>query len=111
MERRSAEVEEGRDTVLLHGGGFIRRAVAGSRSSETEGHLLSADVGMCRRGTDDTVDAGGCVTRMMAAGSGPRSSEMEGDFLLCEVGARQKIRKKGRDLWAGSRRRRRNEEQ
>ena len=64
-------MEEGRDTVLA-GIGVTWQAVSGSRSSETE-CLLLADVGICRRGTDDPVDAECGVTTLTAAGTGCRS--------------------------------------
>ena len=66
-ERRSTEVEEERATVVAVSG-VTRMAVAGSRSSEKEGHLFSADVGVRRKGAEDTVAAGCGVTPMAVTG-------------------------------------------
>ena len=107
---------------LLLESGVTGMAVAGSRNSETEGYLLSAE-GRGRqkcKGTDETVAVGRGVTWMTAAVSGSRSSDMEGDiqvptwrviapYVKWEV--IQRIWKKSRDLWARSKRRCRNEEQ
>ena len=75
-EGRTAEVEEARVTVFA-GGGVTRQAVAGSRSSEAELDLLSADV-HGRRGTEDTVVAGSAFTRKAIAGS--QSAGAEGNL-------------------------------
>ena len=85
-ERRSAEVEEGRDTVIARSG-VTRKAVALSRSSKPEGDLHLASVGIGRRGTDDTVVGHG-VTRMAVAGS--QSSEAEGNLSSFDGRVRRK---------------------
>ena len=63
-------MEGGRDAVLAGRSGVTRMAVAGSRSSETEGDLVDG-----RGGTEHTVVLLGGVKRMAVAG--PRSSETD----------------------------------
>ena len=112
-ERRSGAVEERRNTVVvvLLGRGFTRRAVAESRSSETEGDPPSVEERSRRKskGTDKTVAVGCGVSRMTATGLGARSSEVDSDFFLCEVGGHPKDTEEEQSLWARSRCRRRKE--
>ena len=79
-ERRIAEVEEGRGTVVA-GSGVNRKAIAGSRSSEKGQRTFSVKERGRRKskGTNATVAVGSGVTGMTAAGSGARSSDMEGN--------------------------------
>ena len=79
-------MEEVRDTVIA-GSGLTRMAVAGLRSSVTEGNLLWV-TWMVEEEKMTQLPLVGGVTRMTAAGFGSRDSEMEGDFLLCEVDGR-----------------------
>ena len=51
-ERRNTEVEEWRDTVIV-GSGVTLMAVAGSRSSQTEGDLFLSEVGVLHEGTEE----------------------------------------------------------